>query len=155
LQTLLLLAYLDGLPLPARPAAEVLRVYELRLLRAVGLGLQLHECAACGHEVPMDALVPLDVGRGGVLCPDSCWLGPIPTHLGPLGGGLSAEVRTALLRLEATPLEPAQLAELVLPRAVQRVCRDLLLAVLQHHLGRNLRAVEFIAKLNAAGIAAS
>jgi len=27
-------------------------------------------------------------------------------------------------------------------------------AVLRHHLGRDLRAIEFIAKLNAAGVAA-
>lgn len=154
-QTLQLLTYLDELPLTARPAAEALRVYELRLLRAVGLGLQLRECAACGHDVPERPYVPLDIGRGGVLCPDSCWLGPIPTHLGPLGGGLAAEVRTALLQLEDTPLAADALSERVLPRAVQRLCRELLVAVLQHHLGRNLRAVEFIAKLNAAGVAAS
>ena len=49
---------------------------------------------------------------------------------------------------------PAVLAELALPRAVQRVCRELLVAVLRHHLGRDLRAIEFIAKLNAAGVAA-
>ena len=154
-QTLRLLTYLDGLPLEARPAAEALRVYELGLLRAVGLALQLRECAACGHDVPERPFVPFDVSRGGVLCPDSCWLGPIPTHLGPHGGGLAAEVRVALQRLEAMTLEPAELFELTLPRAVQRACRDLLVTVLQHHLGRNLRAIEFIAKLNAAGIAAS
>ena len=154
-QTLHLLEYLDGLPLDARPGAEALRVYELHLLRAVGLGLQLRECAACGHDVPELPFVPLDIGRGGVLCPDACWLGPIPTHLGPLGGGLAGEVRTALRELEETPLAPEVLSGLVLPRAVNRLCRELLLAVLQHHLGRNLRAVEFIAKLNAAGIAAS
>lgn len=152
--TLSLLEYLDGLPLEARPAAEALRVYELGLLRAVGLALQLRECAACGHDVPELPLVPLDIARGGVLCPDSCWLGPIPTHLGSLGGGLTAEVRAALRHLEATPLAPAVLAELALPRAVQRVCRELLVAVLRHHLGRDLRAIEFIAKLNAAGVAA-
>jgi DNA repair protein RecO (recombination protein O) len=154
-QTLRLLSYLDGLPITARPSAEALRVYELTLLHAVGLALQLRECAACGQEVPERDFVPFDIGRGGVLCPDTCWLGPIPTHLGALGGGLSQAVREALLRLSDTPLEPDVLHELALPRAVARACRDLLLSVLQHHLGRNLRAVEFIAKLNAAGIASS
>lgn len=154
-ETLRLFEYLDGLPITARPAAEALRVYELTLLRAVGLALQLQECAACGREVPDADYVPFDVGRGGVLCPDACWLGPIPTHLGPLGGGLSAAVRAALLRLAHTPITPEAIQALTLPAAVQRVCRELLVTVLQHHLGRNLRAVEFIAKLNAAGIAAS
>src|ERR1700712_5460908 len=101
-QTLRLFEYLDGLPIDDKPAAEALRIYELGLLRAVGLTLQLRECAACGHDVPERPFVPFDVSRGGVLCPDSCWLGPIPTHLGPHGGGLSAEVRRALQQLETT-----------------------------------------------------
>ena len=151
--TLRLFEYLDALPLDDKPAAEALRIYELRLLRAIGLTLQLRECAACGHDVPDLPYVPFDVSRGGVLCPDACWLGPIPTHLGPHGGGLAAEVRRALQQLEELPLDPVVLAALSLPRPVQRVCRELLVAVLQHHLGRNLRAVEFIAKLNAASIA--
>jgi DNA repair protein RecO (recombination protein O) len=151
--TLRLFEYLDGLPLEDKPAAEALRVYELRLLRAVGLALQLRECAACGHDVPEHPYVPFDVSRGGVLCPDSCWLGPIPTHIGQHGGGLAAEVRRALQQLEELPLDPELLTALSLPRPVQRACRELLVTVLQHHLGRNLRAVEFIAKLNAAGIA--
>jgi DNA repair protein RecO (recombination protein O) len=155
-----LLGYLDGLPLESKPVPEVLRAFEIQLLTAVGLGVQLRECAACGDEVPelpAPERLPFDVARGGVLCPDRCFHGPAPLHIGPLGGGLPEEVRGALLQLAELPLDTGN--EAVdkgaprLSRPVQAACRDVLLSVLRHHLGRDLRAVEFIAKMNALGTA--
>jgi DNA repair protein RecO (recombination protein O) len=152
---LALLGYLDGLPLESKPAPEVLRAFEIKLLAAVGLGVQLRDCAACGDEVSTLGTLPFDVARGGVLCPERCFLGPVPGHIGPLGGGLTEEVRGALLRLDALPTAAianggsADWPELRLPRPLQAACRDVLLSVLRHHLGRDLRAVEFIAKMNA------
>lgn len=170
--TLQLLELLDGLPLTERASAEPLRIFELQLLQAVGLGLQLDECAACGQPVPEqagesveeggpdfgaepEALLPLDVSRGGILCLERCWLGPVPTHLGPLGGGLSATVRQALQHLSRCELSDPAVRALSLPPSVGRACKEILLTIMQHHLGRNLRAVEFIAKMNAFGTVAA
>ncbi len=144
-----LLDHLDRLPLSDRPQVEPLRTFELRILDAVGLGLSLRSCATCGNEVPAHPYVPFDVPRGGVHCPDTCFGGPTPTELGlifsGLSGGLPEAVRAALIALsESEPgAPPTTISSLVLS-----ACRDVLLAVLRHHLGRDLRAVEFISKLN-------
>ena len=153
-----LLDRLDRLPLETRPAPEPLRVFELQLLQAVGLGLSLESCAACGGEVPEADYVPLDLARGGVICTDACWHGPIPMHIGQHGGGLSHPVRAALQALQAQHLGPegaAALGALSLPRGIQAACRDLLVMVIQHHLGRTVRSIEFIAKLNAMSLDAA
>jgi DNA repair protein RecO (recombination protein O) len=145
------LGALDALPLAEKPRTEPLRVFELRLLDAVGLGPSLERCAACGGEVAggegdSGPPVPFDLSRGGVLCSD-CWLSTASGAPMPL----SREVRRALLRLkQVRPDEggEAGLMALDLSKEALRGCRDLLLDVIQHHLGRGLRAVEFIAKLN-------
>lgn len=143
-----LLDYLDGLPLSDKPSPLALRIFELQLLLAVGLGLQLYDCAACGGPVPAADLVPLDVRRGGVLC-ESCFLGPIPEQLGPQGGGLPASLRDLLAQLETRPLAPESLAALSVSPAAHNLLRMLLQSLIQQHLGHALRAVEFIAKMNA------
>ncbi len=147
-----LLGYLDGLPVSEKPRTEPLRIFELRLLDAVGLGLALDRCAACtasigdvtGELGEQGAPVPFDRVRGGVLCHDC--------HHSAVGGSpvpLSRDVRAALLWFKQAVIEDPLVQPL--PREVLTGCRDLLLDVIQHHLGRGLRAVEFIAKLNLMG----
>ena len=143
-----LLDYLDGLPIAEKPSPLALRIFELRLLVAVGLALQLYDCAACGGPVPAAELVPLDVRRGGVLC-DSCFLGPVPSQLGPQGGGLTSALRDLLAQLETRTLDPASFADLSVDPVSQRQVRELLQSVIQNHLGHGLKAVEFISKMNA------
>lgn len=190
---LALLEQLDAQPIAERPAVEPLRAFELHLLEAVGLGLSLSACAACGVSVrtgmPMSSsvsapgtiagpvaaagagsyqpsdfeLLPFDPSRGGVLC-TTCYVGmangprdvspdeaPAPSARSPGGGRILRSVRDALLTLAAeAPGSLPSPAALAIPRPVLTACRDLLLGIIQHHLGRNLRAVEFIAKLNTA-----
>jgi DNA repair protein RecO (recombination protein O) len=144
-----LLDMLDKLPLSERPLALPLRTFELRVLDAVGLSLRLVECAICGSVVPQSAYVPFDVERGGVLCPDTCFGAKTPTELGLIlsgkSGGLPDSVRAALIALSQSPLSapPPGLAPSVIT-----ACRDIMVAVLRHRLGHDLRAVEFISKLN-------
>lgn len=198
------LQHLDDLPLADRPTVGPLRSFELRLLDAVGLGLSLRACAACGTDlvreldatarssarprassemqtlalplggdpgpsalgmtavpvpvyvpvpVHVPVYVPFDVERGGVHCPHTCFGGPTPQDLGLIlsgrSGGLPVAVWRALIELaESDPCAVPEPRLAALPPAVQTTCRDVLLAVLRHHLGRDLRAVEFIGKLN-------
>ena len=143
-----LLDFLDGLPIAEKPSPLALRVFELRLLSAVGLALQLDDCAACGGPVPEAELVPLDVKRGGVLC-SACFLGPLPAQLGPQGGGLSSALRQSLHQLGELDLSAAALSSVRLDPVGHAKVRELLQSLVQHHLGHGLRAVEFIAKMNA------
>lgn len=145
-----LLDYLDGLPLTDKPSPLALRIFELRLLSEVGLALQLYDCAACGGPVPAAPLVPIDIRRGGVLCSD-CFLGPVPTELGPQGGGLHATLRDTLALLGTLPIDRAALAPLVIEARSQQQARELLQSLIQNHLGHGLRSVEFIAKMNTFG----
>lgn len=139
---LTLLGTLDALPLEARPPVLALRCFELRLLSAVGFGLALDRCAACGGDLPAGA-VPFDRGRGGALC--------LPCHAAGSPGGaepLHEEPRALLRHLATLSPDDPDIGALRPPQPVLAACRDLLLSVVRHHLGRNPHAVEFIAKMN-------
>jgi len=132
------LSLLDG----GEARAETLRVLELRLLDHVGLRPSLAQCARCGgtDELDRDGQV-FDVRRGGVVC--------APCHDDgraaiPLGG----EARRALVEAQELSLEEA--AQLTLAPSVNAACREALSSLITDHLGRPLKSVEFITKLNQA-----
>jgi len=129
---LTLLDLLDG----GTARAETLRIFELQLLAAVGLAPTLDRCVECGGELDEAGQV-FDLRRGGVVC----------AHCHGHGKILDGETRRALLR--AQELDLARAGELTLPPALNAACRDILSAVIFDHLGKPLKSVEFIAKLNA------
>lgn len=121
---------------PAR--AETLRVFELRLLDLVGLRPQVSRCAT-GDDCTLDTDGQVfDVRRGGVVCA-AC-------H--GSGRPLAGEVRRALASAQGLTLDQA--ASLTLAHAVNAGCRDAIAALIIDHLGRALKSVEFIDKLNRA-----
>jgi DNA repair protein RecO (recombination protein O) len=123
--------------LEAAPArAETLRIFELRLLDGLGLRPQLDACVACGSDelgAPGDVL---DVRRGGVVC----------AHCHGHGRPLGDEVRRALVAAQALDLEAAPGFHLA--AAVNAGAREALGAIVIDHVGRPLKSLEFIAKLN-------
>jgi DNA repair protein RecO (recombination protein O) len=129
------LGLLDG----TEARAETLRVFELRVLDAVGLRPTLDRCLRCDgvDDLDRDGQV-FDVRRGGVVC--------APCH----GNGrpLPAEARQALLAAQSLTLDEA--AALTLPPAANAIGREALSAMITDHLGRPLKSVEFISKLNQA-----
>jgi DNA repair protein RecO (recombination protein O) len=119
---------------PAR--AETLRIFELQLLDALGLRPQLDHCVACGSDelgTPGDVL---DLRRGGVVC----------AHCHGHGRPLGDDVRRALV--EAQSLELVCAPGFVLSPPLNAGCREALAAIIIDHLGRPLKSLEFIAKLN-------
>jgi DNA repair protein RecO (recombination protein O) len=129
------LALLDG----GEARAETLRVLELRVLELTGLRPSLAECARCGGTDELDREGQVfDVRRGGVVCA-ACHGDGRP---------LSTEARRALVEAQGLSLDEA--ASLVLAPAVNAGCREALSALITDHLGRPLKSVEFIAKLNQA-----
>lgn len=119
---------------PAR--AETLRIFELRLLDALGLRPQLEACVACGTEELGGAGDVLDVRRGGVVC----------AHCHGHGRPLVDDVRRALVDAQALDLHGA--AGWSLTPSANAGAREALGAIIVDHVGRPLKSLEFIAKLN-------
>jgi DNA repair protein RecO (recombination protein O) len=128
----------------AEPRPELLRCFELKLLAELGFAPALERCAACGSaELDYPGQV-FDLRRGGVVC-RAC------ARVGQPGGGavlLPASTRAALCRAQAAPL--AEALRLSFAPADNAVARDVVLAVVTDHVGRPLRSIEFLRKLNQA-----
>jgi DNA repair protein RecO (recombination protein O) len=118
-----------------RATAERLRVFELGLLRALGLGPSLNRCSACGRDDLADEEACWSPAAGGVLC-HAC---------GKAAERMSARTRHALERLDKSTLAAADTIEL--DRAVGSACRRAVLALLREHVHGPLRALEFIDKM--------
>ncbi len=114
-----------------------LRVFELGLLKQLGIAPQTEACIACGRLDLADEAARWQPERGGVVCKDCAH------H----GTWITAVCRRALTRLGRLNLGEAEAAELT--REENKGCRDAIAAVLEGHLSRPLRSVEFMAKLGA------
>jgi DNA repair protein RecO (recombination protein O) len=131
----LLVGFLSALE--ARSArAETLRIFELSLLDALGLRPQIDACVGCGSVDLGGPGDVLDVRRGGVVC----------AHCHGHGRALSDEVRRALVDAQGLGLDDA--AAWTLSPAVNAGCREALSTIILDHVGRPLKSLEFIAKLN-------
>jgi DNA repair protein RecO (recombination protein O) len=119
------------------PTAERLRVFELGLLRALGLGPSLDRCAQCGREPVGDATGWLP-RAGGVLCRD-CGVGT---------ERMSTGTRQALAALNAASLAEAD--AIALDRSTANACRRAVLALLREHVHGPLRSLDFIEKMSGA-----
>ena len=123
----------------AGPKAGRLRVFEMRLLEALGLAPLISACAQCGKNESR-AGAHLDPTRGGVVCatcsPNSTGYGIRPISEAAIG---ILERAQGFRRLE----EGDELDGL--PDA--SIARGAMLALLYGHVGKPLKSVEFIAKL--------
>jgi DNA repair protein RecO (recombination protein O) len=115
--------------------AERLRVFELGLLRALGLGPSLDRCAQCGRA-PAHEEACWQPRAGGILCRD-CGVG---------AERMSAGTREALAALNAASLAEAD--GMTLGRATASACRRAVLALLREHVHGPLRSLDFIEKMS-------
>jgi DNA repair protein RecO (recombination protein O) len=130
------------------PSPAVLRAFELSLLEAAGSAPVLDACASCGTTDLDGGGTVFDPGRGGAICARCA-----AASRGPAVRPLPAAARAYLLEARAA----AQLADaraLDDPDEAARVdhaaARDAMLGMLTHLLGRPLRTVEFIGKVQTA-----
>jgi DNA repair protein RecO (recombination protein O) len=125
--------------------ADVLRAFELALLDAIGLAPALEACAACGRSGASGALdrgALLDPARGGAVCA-SCAPASRAAGVRPL----SSAARAVLLAAQRAAADGLGQVELELgDDAVE--AREAMLALIGHHVGRPLRTLEFLGKLN-------
>jgi DNA repair protein RecO (recombination protein O) len=119
---------------PAR--AETLRIFELSLLDTLGLRPSLERCVACDRDELGAVGDVLDVRRGGVVCAACHGHGRL----------LGDAVRCALVDAQARTL--AEAPSWSLSPAINAGCREALAAIIVDHVGRPLKSLEFIAKLN-------
>jgi DNA repair protein RecO (recombination protein O) len=126
------------------PRPELLRRFELRLLGELGFAPALDRCAACGGALLDAPEQVFDLRRGGVLCRACHRVGP--------GHGvqipLSASARAALCRARDADDEAA--GALAFSPEDNAAAREVVMAVVTDQVGRPLRSLEFLAKLNAA-----
>lgn len=117
------------------PSAERLRVFELGLLRALGLQPIVDHCGQCGNADP-DAAFRWDPDRGGAVCADCA----------RAGRPIAPQTRAALVRMATLSLEGAD--GLSLAGDVNRGCREALSEIINQHISGPLKSIEFIAKLS-------
>ncbi len=119
------------------PSAERLRVFELGLLRRLGIAPVLDSCARCGRTDLDDGPVRWLPGQGGVFCRDCARQGSL----------LAPDAWRALVTLARLSLEDAPRAPL--PKDVNAGCREAILELLRSHIPTPLKSVAFIGKLGA------
>ena len=116
--------------------AERLRVFELGLLRGLGLGPSLDRCVVCDREDLGEEDVRWHPHRGGVLC-------RICSGRGDL---ISGGVRRALARMAEIRLADAD--ALVFSREIASGCRRAVLALLREHIHGSIHSLDFIEKMS-------
>lgn len=125
--------------------ADVLRAFELALLDATGLAPALETCAACGRggDGAFNRGALLDPARGGVVCA-SCAPASRSAGVRPLSASAHAALVAAQRAARAGELAQVELD----PGDAATETRDAMLALIGHHVGRPLRTLEFLGKLN-------
>ncbi len=116
------------------PSPPLLRAFELQCLEIMGLSPCLDRCVACGRD-PGEQGTLFNLHRGGVLC-RSC---------DPQGWPLPHAARSFLVQMGREALASAAVATPARDTAHQ--ARDLMLDVVRHHLGKDLKSLEFITQL--------
>jgi DNA repair protein RecO (recombination protein O) len=117
--------------------AERLRVFELGLLRGLGLGPSFDRCSTCGRA---------DLGEEDVYFRPEA--GVFCAGCGRAAERMSAATRKALERLGAASLAGAE--AITLERALGAACRRITLALLREHVHGPLRSLDFIEKMSGA-----
>jgi DNA repair protein RecO (recombination protein O) len=117
-------------------SAERLRVFELGLLRKLGIGPSLDRCTVCNREDLRDDDVIWQPASGGVVC----------RNCSKNGETMAGPVRQALTILNKTKLEDSD--GIRLDKAIATGCRRAILAFLHEHLHGPLRSLDFIEKMS-------
>lgn len=123
------------------PSASLLRCFELSLLRLMGLAPVLDRCVECGAAPGEGARY--SAVRGGVVCAgcgSAGAAGEVP---------LPPAAREGLQWLGAAP--PARAAVYASSRSATRQMREAMHGTVRHHVGKELRSLEFLLQLGRAG----
>ncbi len=125
------------------PVPTVLRGFELSLLRAIGLEPRLDSCGSCGTKEPahLERGAVYDPNQGGLVCV-RCSSSARGLGVRPLSPDV-CELLSACGRARSL----LQCAEVRADAGVSAAARDLMLEIVQGHVGAPLKSLEFVAKL--------
>ncbi|MFQ5952703.1 MAG: DNA repair protein RecO [Candidatus Omnitrophota bacterium] len=122
-------------------AKRVGRIFELKLLKAVGLTPRLGECVECG--APVSSGFFLSVKDGGVKC-RSC------LREGSEAFRISLGTVNFMRKIIASPV--VKTAQIKVSREVGKETEKLLKRFVQYHIARPVRSLKFLSHLEKAGI---
>jgi DNA repair protein RecO (recombination protein O) len=130
--------------LAAGASRSLLRAFELRLLAELGLAPVFDRCAVCGASgAELERRALFDPDRGGAVCA-RCGASSRGVGVRPL----VEPARQLLLRAQRAPSLASAQRLAVSPPQVEMDARDLILALLGHHLGKPLKSLEFVRQLS-------
>lgn len=132
----LLCEALRALAALSAPSPCLLRAFELKLLRAVGLEPSLDRCVRCDAPAQPTTELLFNVEQGGLVC----------ANCGPGGWPMDPPTRQAMLELRDVSIKQAHDANH--PPAVARQLRELMMLTVRHHLGKDLRSLDFLVQLS-------
>jgi DNA repair protein RecO (recombination protein O) len=115
---------------------ERLRVFELGLLRWLGIGPSFDRCIACGRSDLRGEDVRFHADAGGIFCRSCARSGEL----------MSSVTRDVLVQLDRASLADAD--EVHLAKDVSNHCRETMLSLLRQHIAGPLRSLEFIEKMS-------
>jgi len=134
-ETLLRLFFvIDTLP----PKEDYIRIFEMRVLNALGYRPCLDSCVACKRELNKDLRLHFSIARGGVLC-SSC--APGEKNLLPVSLG------TLKLLQKASQLHCDKIPRLVFSSQALEESRAIVPRFIQHHIEKELKTVKFFARM--------
>ncbi|MFC1549214.1 DNA repair protein RecO [Candidatus Omnitrophota bacterium] len=117
------------------------RVFEMKLLGALGLSPQLEECVACGAEV--SGRVDFSVKNGGLLCP-KCASGE--SNILKVSPGTLKFLR----KVRETDFD--RITRVKVSKEVGRETEKMLKWFMLYHVGRPVKSLKFLAQLQKTGI---
>jgi DNA repair protein RecO (recombination protein O) len=133
------------------PSSGLLRAYELRVLREVGVGLALDHCGRCGKGIctsdrgpAIDSVIPFfgfSATAGGLIC----------QQCGAHGVPVDPRTRSQLLAHQDVTFDQA--ARLECSRESRAAMRNLLQMVIAHQLGKTLKSWDFLVQLASKSLA--
>ena len=123
-------------------AKRISRIFEIKLLEALGLAPQFEKCIKCGNGVEEEAY--FSVSGGGMIC-KKC------SHAGEAGLVISLGTINFMRKIQASSLEKA--FKIKVSKEVGRETEEALRRFLSFHINRPIRSLKFLSELEKIGVA--
>ncbi|MCK4851542.1 MAG: DNA repair protein RecO [Candidatus Omnitrophica bacterium] len=134
---------LEGLRLLATESSprRAGRIFEIKLLDAIGLGPRLDECAGCSSSLPED--FRFSVKCGGIVCRDCAKKEGASMEI-------SSGTRNFMRRIHDIPFTKAR--QVKVSKVVGREAEAILKKFIQYYIGGQMRSMKFLEDMDRTGV---